>query len=164
MRVKESIRDFIDVVISSKIGELEKIITNMYHKLANKDDMVKDIKIDRKTFTTTLIDFDDGVVDKGNISTGEKEIYALSVLWGLSKISNRKLPLIIDSPLAKLDKSHVDKIAENFFPNAGDQVIILFHDREIGPELYGKMKPYVNKTYMLSLNEENKIKRGYFFE
>ena len=164
MKIKDSIKDFIDIVISSRIGELGKIITNMYHKLANKDDMVKDIKIDRKTFTTTLIDFDDGVVDKGNISTGEKEIYALSVLWGLSKISNKWLPVIVDSPLAKLDKSHVDKITENFFPNAGDQVIILSHDREIGPELYGKLKPYINKAYTLSLSEINKIKGGYFFE
>lgn len=164
MRIKDSIRDFIDIVISSKIGELERIITNMYRKLANKDDMVKDIKIDHKTFNTTLIDFDDDVVDKDNLSAGEKEIYALSVLWGLSKISNRKLPLIIDSPLAKLDKSHVDKITENFFPNAGDQVIILSHDREIGPELYGKLKPHINKAYTLSLSEINKINEGYFFE
>lgn len=164
MKIKDSIKEFINVVISSKIEELEKIITNMYRKLANKDDMVKEIKIDHKTFTTTLIDFDDGVVDKDNISAGEKEIYALSVLWGLSEISNRKLPLIVDSPLAKLDKSHVEKITENFFPIAGDQVIILAHDREIDQELYRKLKPHINKAYSLSLSEENKINNGYFFE
>lgn len=164
MKIKDSIKEFIDVIISSKIEELEKTITSMYRKLTNKDDMVKEIKIDHKTFTTTLIDFDDRIVDKENISAGEKEIYALSVLWGLSKISNRKLPLIIDSPLAKLDKSHVENITKNFFPNAGDQVIILSHDREIDQELYRKLKPHINKAYTLSLGEVNKINKGYFYE
>lgn len=164
MKIKDSIKEFIDVIISSEIEELEKIITSMYCKLANKDDMIKKIKIDHKTFTTTLIDFDDRVVDKDNISTGEKEIYALSVLWGLSRISNRKLPLIIDSPLAKLDKNHVEKITKNFFPNAGDQLIILSHDREIDQGLYRKLKPYINKAYTLSLSEVNKINKGYFYE
>lgn len=162
-RIQESLRDFINVVIASKIAELENIITEMYRKLSNKDDMVKEIKIDRNTFTTTLINFDNEAVNKDTLSAGEKEIYALSVLWGLSQISHKKLPIIIDSPLAKLDKNHVDNITEKFFPNAGDQVIILSHDREIGPELYGKIKPYINRDYTLSLSDVNKIKGGYFF-
>lgn len=164
LRIKDSIKEFNDIVISSKTEELEKLITNMYRKLANKDDMVKEIRIDRKTFSNTLIDFDNKVVNKDNISAGEKEIYALSVLWGLSKISNRKLPLIFDSPLAKLDKSHVENITEHFFPNAGDQVIILSHNREIDKELFKKLKSHISKTYTLSLSEENKINSGYFFK
>jgi len=164
VKIRDSIKEFVDTVISSKIGELEKEITNMYHKVANKDDMIKEIKIGPKTLTTTLIDFKGGFVNKKDISAGEKEIYALSLLWGLSKISKRNLPLIVDSLLTRLDTSHVEKIAENFFPNAAEQVIILAHDREIDEELYKKLKPHINKAYRLSLNEENKINKGYFFE
>ena len=98
------------------------------------------------------------------MSVGEKEIYALSVLWGLAKISNRKIPMIIDSPLAKLDNVHVDKIIKNFFPTAADQVIILSHDREIDQVLYNKLKPYVNRSYRLSVTEIDKVKNGYFFD
>jgi len=162
--IRDSLKEFIEVTISSKIKELEKIITEMYRKLANKNDMVKEIKIDTKTFMTTLIDFEGCVVNKESLSAGEKEIYALSVLWGLSKISKRRLPLIVDSLLARLDSSHIENIVENFFPNAGEQVIILSHDREIDQGLYDKLKPNVCKSYTLSLNENNKIKKGYFFD
>jgi len=125
---------------------------------------IKEIKIDKKTFVATLFDYDDLVVNKESISAGEKEIYALSILWGLSKISNRQLPLIIDSPLAKLDNTHVHNILTKFFPNAGEQVIILSHDREIEYGSYLKLKPNINRTYTLSLDEKNKIKEGYFHE
>jgi len=162
--VKKSIQEYINTTISVKIEDLEKIITQMYRTLANKDDMVKQIKIDPETFSTELIGFNGGIVNKDGMSVGEKEIYALSVLYGLAKISNRKIPMIIDSPLAKLDNVHVDKIIKNFFPNAAGQVIILSHDREIDQVLYNKLKPYVNRSYQLSVNEINKIKNGYFFD
>lgn len=162
--VKKSIQEFINTTISLKIGELEKIITQMYHTLANKDDMVKQIKINPETFSTELVGFDGNIVDKDHMSVGEKEIYALSVLWGLAKISNRKIPMIIDSPLAKLDNVHVGRIVKNFFPNAADQVIILSHDREIDRVLYNKLKPYVNRSYRLSVSEVDKIEDGYFFD
>jgi len=161
--VKKSIQEFINTTISSKIGDLEKIITQMYHTLANKEDMVKQIKINPETFSTELVGFDGNIVDKDHMSVGEKEIYALSVLWGLAKISNRKIPMIIDSPLAKLDNIHVDKIIKNFFPNAADQVIILSHDREIDQVLYNTLEPYVNRAYRLSVSEVDKIEDGYFF-
>lgn len=76
----------------------------------------------------------------------------------------KKLPIIIDSPLAKLDNSHVNKIIENFFPNAGDQVIILSHDREFDLNSYRRLKPNLNRAYRLSMDQENKIIKGYFFD
>lgn len=163
-RIRNTIKEFTNVMVSSRIKELEKIITEMYRKLANKDDMVKEIKIDKKTFITRLLDYEGDIVNKEHISAGEKEIYALSVLWGLSKISNKQLPIIIDSPLAKLDNSHVGNIITNFFPNAGEQVVILSHDREIDHNSYLKLRPRISMAYTLSFDEENKIVKSYFSE
>ncbi len=153
--------EFIETAIISKIGELEQRVTVLYNKLSNKNDMVKEIKIDRNNLTTTLIGFEGEIVSKENLSAGEKEIYALSVLWGLSRISNRKFPLIVDSLLARLDNTHAENIVNNFFPNAGDQVIILAHNREIDEKLHNKLKKYISKEYRL-LENTIEIKKGYF--
>ncbi|MGV9141784.1 MAG: DNA sulfur modification protein DndD [Promethearchaeota archaeon] len=163
IRTKKSLKEFTDFVISTKTKELEEIITKIYYKLSNKNDMVKEIKINSNDFTTSLIDYSGNIVNKENISAGEKEIYALAVLWGLSKISQRKFPLVVDSLLARLDSGHVDKVVENFFPNSGEQVIILAHDREIDQESYHRLLPYISKEFKLSLDEENKIHEGYFY-
>jgi len=160
--VKDVIYEFIDTIIASRIEELEKIITKLYRGLSNKEDMVKQIAIDSNDLTTTLVGFGGEIVNKENISAGEKEIYALSVLWGLSRISYRRFPLIVDSLLARLDKTHADNIVETFFPMAGEQVIVLAHDREIDKRLYDKMSPCISKEYTLLLDDNKKVVKGYF--
>lgn len=160
--IQNIIREYNDSIITSGIKEIEKILSNMYKQLANKEDMVKKIKIDKESFNTIMSDYSGTAIDKRNISEGEKEIYALSVLWSLSKVSRRNLPIVIDSPLAKLDSTHVDNIIKKFFPKAGEQVILLSHDREMDTASYQILKPYVSKSYTLSLDETDKIKKGYF--
>jgi len=163
-KIQKIIKEYNASMISLEIDNLETFISKMYNQLANKNDMVKEIKIEKNTLKTNLYDYSGNLFEKEYISAGEKEIYALSVLWGLSKISNKKLPIIIDSPLAKLDSTHVRNIISEFFPNAAEQVIILLHDREIDKDGYSKLKPYINKEYTLSLSNKDKIKKGYFPE
>jgi len=162
LSIKNILKEYTDKLIRLEIKELEEYISNMYKKLSNKKDMVKKVKIDRKSFIVSLYDYKETIHDKNTISEGEKEIYALSVLWSLSKISDKQLPIIIDSPLQKLDSTHVGNIITEFIPNAAHQVIILSHDREIDRSSYVKIKPFINKAYTLSKKMENKVKEGYF--
>ena len=162
--IQNIVKEYTNSIISFEIEELETCISEMYKRLANKDDMVKEIKIDEDTFSTSLLDYNGDVFNKNNISAGEKEIYAISVLWGLSRLSNRKLPIIIDSPLAKLDSTHVKNILTEFFPKAADQVIIFSHDLEIDKNAYKTLKPNINKEYTLSLKNMEKIEMGYFLK
>lgn len=160
--ILKTIADFNEKMINHGTKELEKIVTEKYKELANKGDMVEKILINPSSFSSVLVDYNGSIVKKENISSGEKEIYAISILWGLAKISNLRIPMMIDSPLAKLDNSHVTNILTHFFPNASNQVIILSHDREITKKELNKLNPYVFKTYTLNNNPTNKIQRGYF--
>jgi len=160
--INRVIADFTKEMIDHGTKKLEEIVTEKYKELANKDDMVEKILINPSDFSTELLDYNGLTVKKENISAGEKEIYAIAILWGLAKISNLRIPMIIDSPLAKLDNSHVMNIITNFFPNASNQVIILSHDREITKKELSKLEPHVFTTYTLSNNSTNKIQRGYF--
>ncbi|MBN1859837.1 MAG: hypothetical protein JW840_00090 [Candidatus Thermoplasmatota archaeon] len=151
-------------MVTLNTKNLEYTISTMYHDLANKEDMIMEIKVDPHTFTTELFDYDGNQIKKEGISEGEKEIYAISVLWGLSKLSPHKLPMIIDTPLAKLDTKHVSNITKNFFPNASGQVILLSQDREIDQNIYTLIKPHINQSYTLMQTDQDKIKPGYFFK
>lgn len=163
-KITKTVLKFNNAVIQSGLIDLENGVTEKYSELANKDDMVERIKINHSDFSTELIDFEGDSLTKEDISAGEKEIYALSILWGLANMSNKNLPMIIDSPLAKLDNGHVGNIIKKFFPQASDQVIILSHDREISEKEYNKIRRHVGREYRLTLNEVNKIKPGYFFK
>ena len=55
----------------------------------------------------------------------------ISLLWALAICSKRKLPVIIDTPLSRLDSNHRTTLVQTYFPNASEQTIILSTDTEI---------------------------------
>ena len=65
------------------------------------------------------------MLHKDELSAGEKQIYAIAILEALAKTSGRHLPIIIDTPLGRLDSEHCTKLINNYFPYASHQVIIL---------------------------------------
>lgn len=163
-KIEAILQDYISYTLTTKVKLLEDTISSMYLKLENKEDLVERMVLNPATFELTLIGYDGKVVNKNNLSFGEKEIYVLSILWGLSQLSKSHLPIVVDSFLARLDESHVGKVAEYFLPNAGEQVLILSHNREVNKEIYPLLKPRISNEYLLSYDQKTKISKGYFKE
>ena len=88
------------------------------------------------------------------MSAGESEIFALSLLQALGEVSNRKLPVVIDTPLGRLDYSHRQSIVTNYFHNVSEQVFILSTDTEIDHSLFKELQPYVNQTFLVKSNKD----------
>jgi DNA sulfur modification protein DndD len=133
-------RDIIDVVSQfreqhkrQRIRDLQTHIQQMMATLAHKgSDQFNSVRIDPSNFHMSLFDLDENEVRR--LSAGEREILALSMLWALGRISRRALPIVIDTPLGRLDRRHRDNIVESFLPNAAEQVIVLATDEEITEE------------------------------
>ncbi len=140
---------------------LEKKINEIYHVLKNSKDMVKsvDVSVD---FEIILKDFNDKPVDTAYISEGEKGILMYSVVYALHSLSKSSFPVIIDSPLGRMDSKHVSNLVEKYFPSIASQVILLSHDREITGESYAMIKPYVSRSYTIRKSNVPKIVEGYF--
>ena len=97
-------------------------------ELCGQNGVNRDIVIDDKSYKVRITDRNGHEIKKSGLSAGEKEIFAVSLLWGLGQTSQLKLPIIIDTPLSRLDSTHRDNIVNNYFPNAGEQVVILSTD------------------------------------
>jgi DNA sulfur modification protein DndD len=77
------------------------------------------------------------------------------------------LPIIIDTPLSRLDSTHRDNIVNNYFPNAGEQVVILSTDTEIDTNYYRNLKPHLSGAGCLAFDQRQELtsfKSGYFWE
>lgn len=151
---------------TQKIYSLEEAFTQKFRMLHRKDDMIARIEIDPQTFTVTLYDRNDDSISKSSLSSGELEIYAMSMLWALAKVSGQKLPFIVDTPLARLDSKHRDNLVELFFPHASHQMMIFSTDTELDKQYFSKLQPYVGQAYNLEYCEESKstvVKEGYFW-
>jgi DNA sulfur modification protein DndD len=126
----DTLREFRDELRRSRIGELEHDIETMMQKLAHKgEDLVADVDIDPDTFQLSLRDRSGNEILQP--SAGEKEILALSMIWALGRISRRDLPIVIDTPLGRLDKTHRSNVVRHFLPGAASQVIVLATDAEV---------------------------------
>lgn len=116
-----------------RVEDLEQRIQQMMVSLAHKgEDQFASVRVNPTNFDLVIRDKDNNAVR--NPSAGEREILALSMLWALGQISRRALPLVIDTPLGRLDRRHRQNIVEKFLPNAAEQVIVLATDEEITDE------------------------------
>ena len=149
-----------------KIYSLQEEFTLIFKVLHRKDDMISRIKIDPETFNVTLYDRKDKAIKKNSLSSGELEIYAMSMLWALAKTSGQKLPFIVDTPLARLDSKHRDNLVELFFPLASHQMMIFSTNTEVDQQYFDRLRPHVAHAYNLEFCEESKstvVKEGYFW-
>ncbi|MBI3649440.1 MAG: DNA sulfur modification protein DndD [Acidobacteria bacterium] len=148
-----------------KMEELENLTTEMYQRLARKSDFVGRVKINPETFEVTVQDSRGRTREKRSLSAGEKQIYAISLLWGLAQASNIELPIIIDTPFARLDSEHRTNIAKHYFPHASEQVIILSTDEEIDHRYVELLRPYIGRSYLIEHRDKERhsiVKDGYF--
>lgn len=149
-----------------RIRELEEKFIECYKKLARKEDLEFSAKIDPNTFLISLLDEQGNTINRNEISAGEKQIYAIAILEALAKTSGRKLPIIIDTPLGRLDSKHREKLVNNYFPTASHQVIILSTDTEIDEEFYKALEPSISHAYHIDFDEASRssiASEGYFW-
>ena len=105
------------------------------------------------------------VVRPDRLSAGERQLLAVSLLWGLAKASRRALPAVIDTPLGRLDSTHRRHLVKRYFPFASHQVLLLSTDEEIRGEYLDESRPSVGRSYLLQYDEtahSTEIVEGYF--
>ena len=126
--------------------------------------MFNKIEVDPVDYSVTLYKKGGKKIPKSQLSAGEKQIYAIAVLWTLIKISGRPLPFIIDTPLGRLDLDHRKNLVKNFFPKASHQLIILSTDAEVDKNYLNQLDQNIRKTYKLNYDSgKTEITPGYFW-
>ena len=161
------LNQFVVRLRKNKIHLLQEKTFEMYRLLSSKAGLIKDIAIDDKTYEIRIIDRSGHEIKKSGLSAGEKEVFAISLLWGLAQTSELKLPIIIDTPLSRLDSTHRDNIVCNYFPNAGEQVIVLSTDTEIDTNYYKNLKSHLSGAAKLEFDHKQElttVETGYFWE
>jgi len=158
------IKDFQSVIIAENLEKLGELITESFLFLLGKRELITKITISKEDYKLEL-EGPDGPEKHSRLSKGELQLLAVSVLWSLAKASGRPLPIVIDTPLARLDSVHRTKLVERYFPTASHQVMILSTDEEITPKYLEILEPSISRKYALTfddLSQSTKATTGYF--
>ncbi|TOH63181.1 DNA sulfur modification protein DndD [Vibrio parahaemolyticus] len=157
---------FGEQLTKARVNQLESEFVQSYKKLARKEDLQLSASINPASFDVELVDEHGIKINRKAMSAGEKQIYAISILEALGRTSGRKLPIIIDTPLGRLDSHHRDKLVENYFPTASHQVVILSTDTEIDRNYTSLIQDDIARTYEICFDGTTKsstLKEGYFW-
>ncbi|MYF51353.1 MAG: DNA sulfur modification protein DndD [Gammaproteobacteria bacterium] len=158
--------DFRRINAERKIGRLENEFAAAFRRLARKDDIVVKARIDPRRFTVKLINGDNDEIQKSQLSAGEKQIYAIAMLEALARTSGRHLPVVIDTPLGRLDSHHRANLVSHYFPKASHQVILLSTDTEVDESFYRQLSPQISHAFEIIYNDQDRaanLREGYFW-
>jgi len=163
---REAAKQFGVELTGRKLENLSAQILKIFNQLARKQEVVSHIKIDPKTYQLQVFTRHGGLMPKDRFSAGERQILAVSILWALAQMSGRALPMVIDTPLGRLDSEHRQKLVENYFTKASHQVVILSTDEEVDEQFYKQLLPNLAHTYHLEFDAKKlrtKVSTGYFW-
>lgn len=163
--IRETMDRFRKVIAARHTDRIATFVLDSFKRLLRKDSLLSDLTIDPDSFELKLYDAVGRVRSPERLSAGERQLLAVSLLWGLARASGYPLPVVVDTPLGRLDGKHRDNLVQNYYPNASHQVILLSTNKEIDSELFHKLEPFISTSYLLEYSDDTRgteIKDGYF--
>jgi DNA sulfur modification protein DndD len=149
------------------VGRISRLILDALTQLLRKDALVSDVRIDPISQNVELSGPNGRPISASELSAGERQLLAVALLWGLAQAAGQPLPMVIDTPLGRLDGSHRDHLITRYFPRASHQVVLLSTDTEIDKNAFDSLRPQVGRTYRLDFDtaaNATAVKAGYFWE
>jgi DNA sulfur modification protein DndD len=163
-RVRATLRRFHKEVVRHHVSRIEVLIMDGLQKLMRKDDLITSVSIDPETFEIRLRGGGWDELPAERLSAGERQLFAVAVLWALARASGQTAPTVIDTPLGRLDSQHRQRLVEAYFPKAAHQVILLSTDEEIDAKQYARLEPHLSRSLTIeydSTTRGSRVRKGY---
>ena len=145
--ILKSINEFVDEIVESRKSEIEEIASQFLKDITNAPDVYTGISLD-DAYRLHLKIKDHSTVpawERGP-SAGQSQVIAHSFIGALNKFTAKEAPIIIDTPLARLDDVHAENIVRSY-PHMGKQVIVLYQPRELDERLIEFIRPHIREEY-----------------
>lgn len=149
--LKNFIKDFKEVTKK----KLEQNILKELKTLMHKKNLIHNVKVTINQagddIDINLYDANDKILDRSDLSMGERQMYASALLKSLVCESEIDFPVFIDSPMQKFDTEHAQNVLKDFYPSVSNQVVLFpLLIKELTENEYDNiLKPNVNKTFII---------------
>lgn len=157
--------EYVTEVTKLKAEIIKEEFSSMLKTLFRKQDEFGKIEFDINTYSVRLYSDQMQEISIQERSAGEMQMISSALIWALTKVSDLSLPMVIDTPLGRLDSYHRSHLINHYYKHLSEQVIILSTDTEITGEYIRLMEKSSYKQYMLDYDEKKKytvIRDGYF--
>ena len=167
LKVASLIDEIVENAIPSQVGAIAKKMEVAHKSMSHKTNLIKNIEISDEC-DVRLMSSKNNDIRAVDLSAGEKQIFTQSLLSAVSDVSQRSFPLVIDTPLGRLDVEHRKGLL-NHLTNRDNQVILLSTNTEVVGEYLNEIEKNVQMKYKLQFEQigefgQTRVEGGYFLE
>ena len=152
-RARKALALFKERLLASKAQWLSTMITAEFRNLLRKRNLIAKVLVDPETYRVSIEDSKHQELPMDRLSAGERQLLAISVLSALIKERKGRFPVVVDTPLARLDQQHRSTLIKRFFATVSHQVVVLSTDQEVDGLAYETLKPFTNAEYSFDFDD-----------
>jgi DNA sulfur modification protein DndD len=115
-------------LVEVRRGAIENYATEIFRTLTNKPGEYERLEID-EGYNVSVVDVQENKIARETLSTGEREVVALSFIFGLMKASDKVAPLILDTFFVHLDEAHYSNLVRAL-PSFASQIVLILTNLE----------------------------------
>ena len=142
VRVKSILEERLRMTLGEDATE---ILSNLVSD--SKKHFFSEIRID-PGFLLRVLD-SDGRDVRSQLSMGETQVSSLAFMLAMTRLGGQQAPLVVDTPLARLDVS-VRAHTAHWLPMLTSQLILLVTDAEFGPDVAAELAPKIGVRMRLN--------------
>lgn len=144
-KVMEAIEKIKNTLLERKVQSLSQAATEINRRLAH-DERIHRIEINQNGNLRLFAK--NGEEISLVISAGQMQILIMSLVAALAKVTQYDAPMVIDTPLARLDDAHREALFEHW-TGLRQQVILLSQDAEITGEIKKRLETNLSRSYLI---------------
>lgn len=128
---------------------IEESLNRHFAELMSGHGLIDRIVLDHNFFLK-YVDKSGQDIGHSTISHGMRQLVVTSLLWALKEVSGRALPIIVDTPLARIDRENQENLLAHYYPSAAEQVIVLATDSEVDDRKFELIRPLLAQVLKLN--------------
>lgn len=165
----EQVADMIDALVHEawplQTQHVAEEMTRAIRGMAHRNDYLSRVRIDEAGAVALLSPKGDDL-RQYDLSAGEKQIFTQALFSAVAAVSEREFPLVVDTPLGRLDEQHRLNVLRHLASRKG-QVILISTDTEVVGPYLDAIRSKVCKAYIICNETGDGIGRswseeGYF--
>ena len=163
-QIAEMVGQIVRQTVPSQTQAIAEAMTKAYRKMAHKEGGVHRIAIDKEARKVQMFDANGEDLHNYDLSAGEKQIFTQSLFSAVTAVSGRDFPVVIDTPLSRLDKEHRKGVLKHL-ATRNNQVILLSTNTEVVGDYLHVIEPNVQAKFRLDFDDEkslSSVSPGYF--
>ncbi len=148
-RLRRALQRYRDLRRGAIRASVEKRLRDKVAILLGPSQLIKSASLS-DNFAMSYQDDNGDNIARHSISAGMRQLVAMAMLWALKEEAQRPLPVMIDTPLGRIDRENRALLMSEYFPAAGNPLILLPTNSEFDELGYDQLRDRVCRRYTIT--------------